>query len=91
MSACTPNGAGWGRPHTTDTERGADYDACSAEVRAETRVSRGIDADVLASRSQDYERAGLNQSFVNTVEGGEAETESRLLADCMALKGYSRP
>jgi hypothetical protein len=88
FAACAPTGMGWERAHTTDSERGADYDACAAEVRAETRSARGVDADVLASRGGDYQRAGLGQSFAEGVTGMTAQTEAALLNDCMAGKGY---
>jgi hypothetical protein len=66
----------------------ADLSECREEGRAATAVDTNIDNDIMATRSQDWQRTGTLGAKRNAFALQDQQHASDIIARCMAAKGY---
>jgi hypothetical protein len=88
LASCGGTG-GWSKTGISRETAEADFADCQSQARAATRRDDGIDADIMASRGQDWQRAGTlaikrDDMAMSTRGWGE-----QIIGQCMAAKGYA--
>src|SRR5712692_3797524 len=82
-------GGGWSKPGVSPDAAEADLAACASQARSATQRDAAIDADILASRGQDWQRTGtlgMKQDDMAMSNRGRAQ---EIIGRCMASKGYA--
>ncbi|HZS82905.1 MAG TPA: hypothetical protein VFA50_08535 [Stellaceae bacterium] len=90
LASCGTAGGGWTRPGADDEAVARDLGECRAEARAATRRDAQIDADILASRGNDWQRTGTLALQRDNMAASRSAKGDAVLAACMAAKGYHR-
>ena len=88
LAACAGGEANWAKSGANADATYTDYEDCRAQSRAATQRDAAIDADILATRSQDWQNTGtlaLHRDEMAYSTGKRAQT---IIARCMAAKGY---
>jgi hypothetical protein len=81
---------GWSKTGISPETAEADFTDCQSEARAATRRDDAIDADIMASRGQDWQRSGtltIKRDDMAMSTRGWAE---KIIGRCMAAKGYAQ-
>jgi len=88
LGGCAGSGE-WAKQGATPERVDRDQAACEREARQATRREENIDSDILASRGNDWLHSGtLSEQRLN-MEADEDRAHDRVMARCMAEKGYS--
>ncbi|HUB97905.1 MAG TPA: hypothetical protein VL993_18415 [Stellaceae bacterium] len=83
-------GARWSKPGVDSDAARADFAQCQGLANDATLHDSGIDADILASRGQDWSNQGtlgVHRAAMTAMAYGRADA---VLDQCMASKGYTR-
>ncbi len=88
LAACGGAG-GWSKAGMSNEKAAADYAECRHSAELAHRRDRDIDTDILASRSQDWQRLGLLQIKENNYSDSNSARESDMVSRCMIGKGYT--
>jgi hypothetical protein len=86
--ACS-GASNWSRPGASPEATRADLEACRSEANAATRQDQGIDSDIMATRSQDWQRTGTLGAKRDTFAMQNRGRASDIVELCMRSKGYS--
>jgi hypothetical protein len=86
-AGCSGSG-NWTKPDTTKEAAAADFDACRTLAREATRRDDAINADIMASRGADWQRAGMLDAQRDSMATEKRKHGDRVIADCMTAKGY---
>ena len=86
LGGCASDADAWTKPGAADTV--ADLDECRGEARVAVRRDAGIDADIMATRSQDWQRTGTLGLKRDEMAQHRSGTAEAIIARCMAAKGY---
>jgi len=88
LAGCGGREAMWQRPGTSDSLRSKDYAYCRSEAKDLSGPALGIDQDIIASRTGDWQRSGQYASRSEQTTGNDANVFADALAQCMTDKGY---
>jgi hypothetical protein len=88
LAACAGSG-GWQKPGVTPSETAADYAECRHSAEVAHRRDSDIDADILATRGQDWERLGLLTIKRDDYADSDNARDKGLVERCMMAKGYT--
>jgi hypothetical protein len=88
LSACS-GASNWSRAGASPETTRADLEACRSEANAATRQDQGIDADIMATRGQDWQRTGTLGAKRETLAMQNQGRASDIVELCMRSKGYS--
>lgn len=88
LAACSGTG-GWTKPGVTPADAAADFADCRHTAELAHRRDSDIDADILATRSQDWQRTGLLQIKRNDFSDSDDARDQDLVTSCMMSKGYT--
>jgi hypothetical protein len=78
----------WTRPDTSKETAAADYSACQSLAREATQRDDAINADILASRGADWQRAGMLDAQRDSMATEKRKHASTVIGNCMTAKGY---
>ena len=88
-------GCGGGRPDWA--KAGADeatitgeYQDCRAVADAAVKTEANIDQDIIATRGDDWRRAGVGRLQVRTTREQTRDRGAAIIDACMRAKGYAR-
>ncbi|HMK68145.1 MAG TPA: hypothetical protein VK433_06325 [Stellaceae bacterium] len=87
LGACS--GGQWVKPGVSPKTAQADFEACETEARVATRRDQNIDADIMATRSQDWQRSGTLGIKRDTLAMQNQGRTEDIIGLCMRGKGYS--
>ncbi|HTS90842.1 MAG TPA: hypothetical protein VMG55_02475 [Stellaceae bacterium] len=90
LAACSGSGQ-WSKSGVSPETARADLDACESEARTATRRDQNIDADIMATRSQDWQRSGTLGLKRDTLNMQNQNRTGDMVGICMRAKGYSSP
>jgi len=79
----------WAKPGTNRETMRADLSECQQEARAATAQDTNIDNDIMATRSQDWQRTGTLGAKRSAFNLQDQQHASDIIARCMADKGYA--
>jgi hypothetical protein len=80
---------GWQKPGVADEQRDRDNAACRSEARAATRRDANIDADIMASRGQDWGRSDVLQQKREEMRMSTTARAEDVFDRCMRAHGYA--
>ena len=78
----------WARPGTDPATAGRDYRQCVAEAEEALATARAIDRDILATRSEDWRRAGTLGVEAGVMRFADRRQGTAVIGRCMRDKGY---
>src|SRR5436309_337276 len=88
LAGCADDSNAWTKPGATENAVSADLGECRGEARALTRRDAGIDADIMATRSTDWQRTGTLGLKRDEMAQHGSNAAQAIVARCMAAKGY---
>ncbi|MDB5409230.1 MAG: hypothetical protein JWL84_4142 [Rhodospirillales bacterium] len=89
LTACADESSRWAKPGVGAATVSTDVDRCERQAREATRREDQINADILASRGNDWQRTGTLSAKEADMAASSRSQGNRALAACMAAKGYS--
>jgi hypothetical protein len=88
LAGCADAGGRWTKAGANQEAASSDYEDCRSEARAATERDAAIDADIMASRGADWQRAGT-LGVQQDAMAAHTKTHARdIINRCMASKGY---
>jgi len=87
LAACQ-GAESWTKPGASRETVRADLSECQEEARAATAQDTNIDNDIMATRSQDWQRTGTLGAKRSAFNLGDQQHASDVIARCMGAKGY---
>jgi hypothetical protein len=88
LAACAGGEANWAKPGADADRTYADYEECRAGSRAATQRDAAIDADILATRSLDWQNTGTLTLHRDEMAYSTGKRAQNIIAACMTAKGY---
>jgi hypothetical protein len=88
LAACSGSG-GWQKEGVSPEAAAADYAECRHSAQIADRRDSDIDADILATRGQDWQRIGVLQMRRNDYADSNAARQGDNISRCMKEKGYT--
>lgn len=88
LSGCAS--APWERPDVSAAQRTADLDECRQQARLALRRDQAIDTDILASRSNDWQRSNVIERRQDSIRTSQSSLQDDVVGSCMSAKGYRR-
>jgi hypothetical protein len=88
LQACA--GTAWEKEGASSDRMRADLGECRSAAYAATRTDQNIDADILASRSHDWDRTGTLTMRRETMAAQTRGRADDIVDRCMRAKGYAR-
>jgi hypothetical protein len=88
LAACADEGGRWAKAGGNPSATNSDYEDCRSEARAVTQRDAAIDADILASRGADWQRAGTLGVQQDDMAAHTKVRARDVINRCMASKGY---
>jgi hypothetical protein len=89
LAGCGGSG-GWTKPGVSPDAAEADFSTCERQARSATARDAAIDADILASRGQDWQRTGTLAMKRDDMADSNRGRAQQVVARCMAAKGYTQ-
>ena len=87
LAACA--GPRWQKPGVGEAQVSADFSDCSSFAQEAVQRDSNIDADILASRSQDWQNHGTIQMHRTEMASDTGKRSDDMLNACMTAKGYA--
>lgn len=78
----------WTKPGVKPETAETDLSDCESQARSATQRDAGIDADILASRGGDWQRAGTLGMKRDDMANSTRALSQQIIGRCMAAKGY---
>ena len=88
LAACAGGEANWAKPGADADKTSADYEDCRTQARAATQRDAAIDADILATRGQDWQNGGTLTMHQDAMAHSTGKRAQNIIAACMSAKGY---
>jgi hypothetical protein len=88
LVGCAGGADKWTKPGVTPDMTETELSDCESEAHSATQRDAGIDADILASRGQDWQRAGTLGLKRDDMANSNRARSAQIVARCMAAKGY---
>jgi hypothetical protein len=89
LAGCVGAG-GWNKPGVRPEKAAQDYADCRHTAELAQIRDSNIDADILATRGQDWERLGVLSTKRNDFADSNSARSGDLVQRCMLAKGYGR-
>jgi hypothetical protein len=89
LAGCGGGAGGWSKAGISPETAEADFADCQSQARAATRRDDAIDADIMASRGQDWQRAGTLSIKRDDMAMSTRGWAEQIIGRCMAAKGYA--
>ncbi len=83
------SGVNWSKPGVSPDTAETDLSTCQRQARDATARDAAIDADILASRGQDWQRTGTLAMRRDDMADSNRGRARLIIARCMAAKGYT--
>jgi hypothetical protein len=87
LAACA-GGGGWQKEGATSAQRSQDLAECQSEARSVLQRDTAIDADILASRSYDWQRSNTLATRQESMRASNRGRSEEIVGRCMSGKGY---
>jgi hypothetical protein len=78
----------WAKPGAEAPVVQREYGECIGEANEALKTDREIDHDILATRSDDWQRAGTLGVETRMMRAADREHAEEVVARCMRKKGY---
>lgn len=88
LTGCGGSG-GWTKPGVSPETAEAEFSACQNQARGATQRDAAIDADILASRGDDWQRTGALAIKRDDMVNANRERAQQVIGRCMTAKGYT--
>ena len=89
LAGCAGGGGDWAKPGTDEAGAARDYRECRAAAATSVRTDADIDQDILATRQQDWRRAGTGRAQSRTMQDHTRDRAASIIASCMRAKGFA--
>lgn len=89
LAGCGGGSDRWTKPGISPDAASADYSECESRARTATERDARIDADILASRSTDWQRTGTLGMKRDDMANANRQQARQIIGRCMAAKGYA--
>jgi hypothetical protein len=89
LASCAAESNRWTKAGASPAMTSTELDRCEREAHDATRRNDQINADILASRGNDWQRTGALSVKEADMAASSRSQADRALAGCMAAKGYS--
>jgi hypothetical protein len=90
LALCGPVPGAWVKPGAGPAETARIYGYCRARADAAFRHERQIDQDILATRGNDWQRAGTIYGERSDMFSEAADRAGAVLTLCMRARGFAR-
>jgi hypothetical protein len=87
LAACAGDG-GWQKEGAPAAQRSQDLAECQAEARSVLQRDTAIDADILASRSYDWQKSNTLATRQDSMRATNRGRSEGIIGRCMTGKGY---
>jgi hypothetical protein len=87
LAACASGGA-WQKDGATPEQRARDLAECRSEARVALQRDTAIDADILSTRSLDWQISNTLSTREQTMRSSNRGRADDIIARCMNGKGY---
>jgi hypothetical protein len=88
LAGCANGGDRWAKPGVSPDTAETEFSDCESEARSATQRDAGIDADILASRGQDWQHSGTLAVKRDDMTDSNRTRTRQIIARCMTAKGY---
>src|SRR5437879_6354078 len=89
LAGCGGGADRWSKAGISPQTAEADFAECRSEARAATRRDDAIDADIMASRGQDWQRAGTLSIKRDDMAMSTRGWAEQIIDRCMSAKDYA--
>ena len=89
MLAGCAGGSDWAKPGMDQAAAGRDYQDCRELADTAVKTSADIDQDILATRQNDWQRAGVVRTQTRVMHEQTGDRATAIIDSCMKAKGYS--
>jgi hypothetical protein len=80
----------WARTGADEATVAGEYQDCLAMAGTAIKTDADIDQDILATRGDDWRRAGLGRLQVRTMREHTRDRGGAIVDSCMRAKGFTR-
>jgi hypothetical protein len=87
LAACA-GGGGWQKEGVSSAQRSQDLSECQSEARSVLQRDTAIDADILASRSYDWQKSNILSTRQESMRATNRGRSEEIIGRCMNGKGY---
>ena len=87
LAACG-GGGGWQKQSASPEQSAEDLAECKAEARSVLQRDTAIDADILASRSYDWQKSNTLATRQESMRATNRVRSDEIIGRCMTGKGY---
>jgi hypothetical protein len=88
LASCATGFTRWTKPGASAEVTERALGQCENAALATMRTERNVDADILASRGDDWQRSGTLITERTMMRTQDRAMASKLVEDCLADKGY---
>lgn len=89
LAGCAAGGSDWAKPGADDAAAAAAYRDCRGLSDTVVSTDRAIDQDILASRQDDLQRAGVVRAQTRVMREHTNDRAAGIVDSCMQAKGFS--
>jgi hypothetical protein len=80
----------WAKPGADEATVASEYQDCRATAGSAVKTDADIDQDILATRGDDWRRAGVGQAQTRTMREHTRDRSAAIVEACMRAKGFAR-
>jgi hypothetical protein len=82
--------ADWARAGADEATVAGEYQDCRAMADNAVRTEANIDQDIIATRNEDWRRAGVGRLQVRTMREQTRDRGAAIIDACMRSKGFAK-
>lgn len=90
LAGCAAAG-NWTKPGADAAATARDYQDCRAIAMTAVKTDADIDQDILATRHNDWQRAGAVRIATQRMHDETRERAAAIVDACMRAKGFAKP
>jgi hypothetical protein len=90
VSGCGGGPGDWGRAGADGATVASEYQECRAVADTAVKTEANIDQDIIATRGDDWRRAGVGRLQVRTMRDHNRDRGAAIIDACMRAKGFAR-
>ncbi len=91
LAGCAAAGGGWSKPGADAAAVGSALADCHAVAATAVKTDADIDQDILATRHNDWQRAGVVRLQTQTMHEQTRDRGAAIVAACMRARGFDQP
>src|SRR5690348_8375906 len=88
-AGCSGGGANWTKSGADEVAASAAYRDCRGLADTAVETDRAIDQDIMASRGDDWQRAGVVRAQTRVMNEHTRDRAAAIVDSCMKGKGFS--